>query len=135
MADCADHQAAWRDFAPCCLSDATWKVAAESRDAVLSHRSCPWGGHLIKIDSKTLGHVNGRRSMFIQDAPEDPCDVLVRPEVRAMSQPSEEVDLRCIETYAPGHALLQRTNSMFMVRLASEAWLGGVVFLGGGSFR
>eukprot|EP00438_Fugacium_kawagutii_P010073 Skav205248 [mRNA] locus=scaffold4376:7390:8574:+ [translate_table: standard] len=105
-----DHQAAWRDFALCCLSDATWKVVAETRGAVLSHRSCPWGGDMIKIDSK---------SMFVQDAPEDPCDVLVRPEVRAMSQPTEELDLRCIETYAPGHALMQRRNSMFMVRLAS----------------
>eukprot|EP00438_Fugacium_kawagutii_P004776 Skav203113 [mRNA] locus=scaffold447:476670:477842:+ [translate_table: standard] len=105
MADCD----AWRDFAPCCLSDATWKVAAKTRDVVLARRACPWGGQMVKLESK---------SMFVQDAPEDPRNVLVRPEVRAMCQATKELHLQCIETYTPGHALLQRTNSMFMIRLA-----------------
>ena len=57
MADVAptDNHGAWLKFAPSCMSDAQWEVAAETPEAVLSHRSCPWGGHLIKIDSKTLG--------------------------------------------------------------------------------
>ena len=57
MADVAptDNYGAWLKFAPSCMSDAQWEVAAETPEAVLSHRSCPWGGHLIKIDSKTLG--------------------------------------------------------------------------------
>eukprot|EP00490_Sorites_sp_Unknown_P016133 CAMPEP_0114646110 /NCGR_PEP_ID=MMETSP0191-20121206/4969_1 /TAXON_ID=126664 /ORGANISM="Sorites sp." /LENGTH=61 /DNA_ID=CAMNT_0001858903 /DNA_START=1 /DNA_END=182 /DNA_ORIENTATION=- len=59
-------------FAPHCMSNAEWLVAAQTREAVLSHRPCPWGGHLIKLESK---------SIFVQNAPEDPCDVLVRPEV------------------------------------------------------
>eukprot|EP00438_Fugacium_kawagutii_P019671 Skav211130 [mRNA] locus=scaffold1786:74524:76309:+ [translate_table: standard] len=129
MANCD----AWRDFAPRCLSDATWEVAAKTRDAVLAHRPCPWGGQMVKFESKTLGDVNRTvwRSLFVQDAPEDPRNVLVRPEVRAMCQPTEELHLRCIETYAPGHALLQRTNCMFMIRLAQDPWLrllGRVLF-------
>ena len=50
----ADNHGAWLKFAPSCMSDEQWEVAAETPEAVLSHRSCPWGGHLIKIDSKTL---------------------------------------------------------------------------------
>ena len=56
MADgAADNHGAWLKFAPSCMSDAEWEVAAKTPEAVLTHRSCPWGGHLIKIDSKTLG--------------------------------------------------------------------------------
>ena len=57
MADAAfvaDNHGAWLKFAPCSMSDEQWEVAAKTPEAVLSHRSCPWGGHLIKIDSKTL---------------------------------------------------------------------------------
>eukprot|EP00438_Fugacium_kawagutii_P026614 Skav209601 [mRNA] locus=scaffold1634:63231:65021:- [translate_table: standard] len=103
------------------MSDATWKVAAKTQDVVLSHRSCPWGGQLVKIESRTLGDVN-RMSIFVQKAPEDPCNVLVRPEVRAMCQPTEEIYLRCIETYAPGHALMERTNSMWILGVVAATW-------------
>ena len=51
----ADNHGAWLKFAPSCMSDEQWEVAAKTPEAVLSHRSCPWGGHLIKLDSKTLG--------------------------------------------------------------------------------
>ena len=51
----ADNHGAWLKFAPSCMSDEQWEVAAKTPEAVLSHRSCPWGGHLIKIDSKMLG--------------------------------------------------------------------------------
>ena len=50
----ADNHGAWLKFAPSFMSDEQWEVAAKTPEAVLSHRSCPWGGHLIKIDSKTL---------------------------------------------------------------------------------
>eukprot|EP00438_Fugacium_kawagutii_P009161 Skav206202 [mRNA] locus=scaffold1844:369914:371377:- [translate_table: standard] len=80
---------------------------------------------MIKVDSKMLGP-----SMFVQDAPDDPRNVLVRPEVRAMyamHHATKDIDLRCIETYAPGHALVERTNSMFILRLVSAAWQGAAV--------
>eukprot|EP00438_Fugacium_kawagutii_P004203 Skav215935 [mRNA] locus=scaffold226:466236:468548:+ [translate_table: standard] len=113
MADCADNHSAWRGIAPCCMSDAMWKVAAKTQSVVLSHRSCPWGGQLVKRF----------RSIFVQKAPEDPCNVFVRPEVRAMCQPTEEIDLRCMETYAPGHALMERRNSMCILGLVEATWL------------
>ena len=46
-----------------------------------------------------------------------------------------EVTLRCLEIYAPGDALVERTNSMWILRFAAEAWQGWWVEkwkLGGG---
>ena len=45
----------WLKFAASCMSDVQWEVAAIRPEAVLSHRSCPWGGHLIKMETTTLG--------------------------------------------------------------------------------
>eukprot|EP00435_Cladocopium_sp_Y103_P030173 s1457_g7.t1 len=110
----ADHSD-WLNFAASCMSDVQWEVAAIRPDAVLSHRSCPWGGHLIKMDSKNV---------FIQNAPSDPADILVRPEVRDMSLGKSRADFwwRCLEIYAPGDALVECTNSwstrLFSVPLA-----------------
>jgi len=64
------------------------------------------------------------RSIFIQKAPENPCDVLVRPEVQATFEGEMEMTLRCLETHAPGDALIERTNSMWILRFAAEAWQG-----------
>lgn len=50
----ADNYCEWLNFAGSCMSDEQWEVATKTPEAVLSHRSCPWGGHLIKIESKTL---------------------------------------------------------------------------------
>eukprot|EP00435_Cladocopium_sp_Y103_P030203 s2366_g7.t1 len=63
-------------------------------------------------------------SIFIQKAPENSCDVLVRPEVQAMFEGDSEITLQCLETYAPGDALIERTNSMWILRFAAEAWQG-----------
>jgi len=108
MAD--ENHGVWLNFASQCMSDEQWEVAATTREAILSHRSCPWGGHLIKVES---------RNVFIQNAPEDPCDLFVRPEVRAMSQGPMEMTLKCKSIHAPGDATLERTNSMWVVRVAS----------------
>ena len=45
----------WLNFATSCMSDVQWEVAAIRPEAVLSHRSCPWGGHLIRVEAKMLG--------------------------------------------------------------------------------
>ena len=52
----AEDHSDWLNFAAACMSDVQWEVAAIRPDAMLSHRSCPWGGHLIRLDSKTLGY-------------------------------------------------------------------------------
>lgn len=107
MAD--ENHGVWLNSASQCMSDEQWEVAATTREAILSHRSCPWGGHLIKVESRNV----------IQNAPEDPCDLFVRPEVRAMSQRPMEMTLKCESIHAPGDATLERTNSMWVVCVAS----------------
>jgi len=105
-----DHSA-WLDIAASCVSDVQWDVLASRPAAVLSHRPCPWGGQLIKIDAKDI---------FIQDAPEDPATLFVRPEVRFTSQhATTDFDFQCIEVLAPGDALVKRTKCMWMIRILS----------------
>eukprot|EP00435_Cladocopium_sp_Y103_P027844 s2366_g6.t2 len=117
---------AWMSFAPSCMSDADWEVAAETSEVVLSHRSCPWGGRLIKMEVPRI---------FIEDAPEDSKNLFVRPEVRHLFQGPLEMELGHVKTFAPGDALMDRGNSMWMVRVAAvlfghcqgsaeEHWLG-----------
>eukprot|EP00435_Cladocopium_sp_Y103_P025545 s3145_g6.t1 len=50
-----EKMSAWFSLASAMMSDADWEVADARPDASLSHRSCPWGGHLIKIDLKMPG--------------------------------------------------------------------------------
>ena len=92
------------------MSDEQWEVATKTPEAVLSHRSCPWGGHLIKIESKNV---------FVENPPEDPCNIFVRPEVRYLSDGPLDVKMGYRETYAPGDALLERMESMWIVKVAS----------------
>jgi len=93
------------------MSDADWEVAAETSEAVLSHRSCLWGGRLIKMEVPSL---------FIEDAPGDSKNLFVRPEVFGNLSPGPlETGLRHLATFAPGDALLDRSNSMWMLRVAA----------------
>ena len=52
------------------------------------------------------------RNVFIQNAPTDPANLFVRPEVRGMSPGKSRADFswRCLKTYAPGDALVECTN-------------------------
>lgn len=43
----------WFDFASTCMSDSTWEIAVKRPTSSLSHRTCPWGGHLIRFDNRT----------------------------------------------------------------------------------
>ena len=106
----ADNLRDWLKFAGHCISDAGWEVAARTPEVLLSHRSCPWGGHLIKVESKTV---------FIQNAPADSRDFFARPEVQAMFEGHEEYTVKCMDINAPGDALVERTNAMWVIRLAS----------------
>lgn len=104
-----DRNNEWFDFARSCLSDSKWEMAANRPETSLSHRTCPWGGHLIRFDN---------RKLFIQNAPENPRDLLVRPEVRGMYKGSE-IKVQWRETLAPGEAVLERSTSMWVVKMAS----------------
>jgi hypothetical protein len=86
---------------------------------MISHTLCT---HYRSADSQLISR--HPRSIFIQKAPENSCDVLVRPEVQATFEGDMEMTLRCLETHAPGDALIERTNSMWILRFAAEAWQG-----------
>ena len=40
---------------PGCMSDSLWQLAVHLPEKTLSHRACPWGGHLVRFDSRP-GH-------------------------------------------------------------------------------
>jgi len=106
----AEHLWDWLKFAANCISEAGWEVVARTPDVLLSHRSCPWGGHLIKVESKNV---------FIQNAPTDSRDFFARPEVQAKFLGHEEYTFKEMDVNAPGDALIERTNAMWVIRLAS----------------
>jgi len=86
-------------------------VAARTPDVLFSHRFCPWGGHLIKVESKNV---------FIQNAPTDSRDFFARPEVEAKFQGhSDEFTMKCMDIKVPGDALVERTNTMWIIRFAA----------------
>ena len=47
---------------PGCLSDSLWELAVKHHETSLSHRTCPWGGHLLKFDSRTPGPTPASKS-------------------------------------------------------------------------
>ncbi|CAK9108111.1 unnamed protein product [Durusdinium trenchii] len=79
-----------------------WTVALTTAEAALMHSSCAWGGHLLKFELKDL---------TIQNAPEDPAQILVRPEVRALHQdtcPLNGVKVgSSVGFVAPGEAIVE----------------------------
>lgn len=108
--DTPDVSNAWLGLAASCMSDSLWQLAVHLPEKTLSHRACPWGGHLVRFDS---------RNIFIQAAPQDPSGVMVRPEVRGRHRGApEEIPARCQQLFAPGDALLERHTSMWVVRMA-----------------
>lgn len=105
---------AFFDLAASGFSDEGWTVASVQRDAVLSHRLCPpccrLGGLLLKFDF---------RNVFIQKMPEDPSELLVRPEVRGEfhDRCSTQVKIELQETLMPGDALVLETSYLWILRL------------------
>ncbi|CAK9091073.1 unnamed protein product [Durusdinium trenchii] len=104
---------AWFELAQSCMSEDSWKVATEIPDASLSHRSSPLGGHLVKFEF---------RNVFVNNAPANPSDLLVRPEVRGQygHLAKNEAHISLLETLVPGEALLEHTSYKFWsLRLTS----------------
>ena len=52
------------------MSADNWSLALARPKAQLSHRTCPWGGHLIKFDFKGI---------ILQDPPSKSSNIFVRP--------------------------------------------------------
>lgn len=109
----AERINAWFDFAAReGFEECHWKVAAKLPEATLSHRSggllC---GHLIRFDMTNI---------FVEGAPENPRNLLVRPEVRGQyDQSLAEMQLRWRTTLAPGDSMVERTSKLWVLRMAS----------------
>mmetsp|Transcript_9780 Transcript_9780/g.11859 ORF Transcript_9780/g.11859 Transcript_9780/m.11859 type:complete len:150 (+) Transcript_9780:98-547(+) len=98
----------WFQAMPDVLSSPSWSLALARPKAQLWHRSCPWGGHLVKFD------LNG---IQIKDAPEKTGNLIVRPEVRATMQIGGETMINRLEFVAPGEAILVGRTCNFLFRL------------------
>lgn len=100
----------WFQAIPEVLSSTSWSLALARPKAQLWHRSCPWGGHLIKFDLK---------GMPIQDAPEKTGNLIVRPEVRAAMQEVQPKETKIIgsEFIAPGEAIVEGRTANMLFRL------------------
>lgn len=108
----------WFNLADLCMRDAPeWKLNAAQAEASLSHLSMSWG-ILMKFDM---------RNIWIPEAPEDPADLLTRPEVRGrnyhIAPSASKVTL--LEVLAPGDALVEHQPlSAWLVRLLAKVLFG-----------
>ena len=104
----------WFQAMPEVLTPVSWSLALARPNAQLWHRSCPWGGHLIKFDLKNIQ---------IQDAPEKTSNLIVRPEVRAAESGVKGVAAETLinrsEFVAPGEAILEGRTCSFLFRLCN----------------
>lgn len=97
------------------LSRSAWDLAVERPDSSLLHRSCPWGGHLVRLDL---------RNIRVMGAPEIASNVLVRPEVRSRYSGVLEkgvyrdvMSSEILKTFNPGDALIEQFYTMPALRL------------------
>eukprot|EP00438_Fugacium_kawagutii_P030877 Skav213468 [mRNA] locus=scaffold3211:188134:190388:- [translate_table: standard] len=95
----------WFQMSDPILSEDGWEVALARPLAKLSHRSCPWGGHLIRFEVKQVP---------IHNAPEKTGEIIVRPEVRAAYHdqiPLTGTKMTCERMVQPGEAVLRGERS------------------------
>ena len=85
----------WFQLVPHLLSREGWEVAIERGQSSLSHCECPWGGHIIKCSVWDV---------TVTDPPEDPANILVRPETRGRNQFRCGDRLGQMELVQGGHA-------------------------------
>eukprot|EP00435_Cladocopium_sp_Y103_P044733 s604_g12.t1 len=91
----------WFQAMPEVLTSVSWSLALARPKAQLWHRSCPWGGHLIKFDTwphhfwdTTCGQSDDLKGIQIRDAPEKTGNLIVRPEVRAVASGVKGIGVR-----------------------------------------
>eukprot|EP00913_Durusdinium_trenchii_P002322 g2144.t1 len=107
------RQKEWFQLMPHLLSSEGWAVALARPKAKLCHRTCPWGGHLIRFNLKGI---------TIQNAPAKTSHVLVRHQVRALFQkecPMSGNKLDGHEFVRPGEAILTTSTSWKLMRLCT----------------
>ena len=101
----------WFELVPNLLSSQGWEVAIDKGRSSLSHRDCPWGGHIIKCSMEDV---------VVNNPPEDPSCIFIRPETR------ERYQARCgerfgrielLELLAPGEAVMKHFSCFGLLRL------------------
>ena len=102
----------WCYLVPHLLDEEGWLQITGSSPAILFHCSCPWGGTLVKL---------ALLDIKVEDAPEDPSRILVRPETRAwgaskFSETSPEY-FALDRQLAPGDAVVHRWASWKLLRI------------------
>ncbi|CAK9047962.1 unnamed protein product [Durusdinium trenchii] len=103
----------WCQLMPHLLEENGWNKAMVTSDAALMNTSCPWGGHLIKFELKEI---------TIHEAPADPANVMVRPEVRSLHPdqcPINGITVNSVDFVVPGEAVVEATSSWSIVRLCA----------------
>lgn len=103
----------WFQQVPEVLLEEGWEAEIEQPSCSLCHCEAPWGGSLIRI----------RLEVQLENPPENPAMLLVRPEVRALQgkkELSEVDDLRVLETASPGDSLLKQVHTWGLSSLCSS---------------
>ena len=59
----------WFDLAPLALSDPGWAIDAWTSQGSISHRPCPWGGQLLRLDLRGVP-IPGCEATAVQVRPE-----------------------------------------------------------------
>ena len=104
----------WCHLVPHLLSDMGWHLIVQSPTTEMSHCSSPWGGSLVKLLV---------RDVMVMDPPEDPAEILIRPETRAWSWQSQPAlsGEACEElsVIAPGDCVLHWWGDWKLVQLCN----------------
>lgn len=94
----------WFQLVPQLICEEGWDVLIDGAKSCLLHCDCPWGGELLKI----------RVDAHVENVPENPSHLLVRPEVRALygnGSVSKFEDLQMLIHQAPGEAFIEQLHS------------------------
>ena len=90
----------WFDLAPMALSDHGWHVDAATSQGSFSHRPCPWGGQLLRLDFRQIP----------VPCCTEPTSVQVRPEVRHLLRGQDiQTHEKLLVHVSPGDAVLRGT--------------------------
>lgn len=106
---------AWFSMANEFISESSWELAASHSGVTLSHRPSHLHapGHLVRFEVQNFD--------LNQNAPDQACDVMVRPEVSGQmhDRSMDAMSIRWIKTLAPGDALVEQSSHHFFHRAAA----------------
>jgi len=91
----------WFQLVPHLVWEEGWEVLIDQpKSGTFFHCDCPWGGELLKI----------RVEVSVENPPENPAHLLLRPEVRALFGNGTDPNTQMLSLHAPGEALLRQLH-------------------------